>query len=46
MEKTSLNISVPQSLKEYVKDRVQEGEYGTPSDYVRVLFVKINAGTQ
>ena len=33
----SLNISLPQSLRDYVEDRVSEGGYSTPSEYVREL---------
>ena len=34
----SLNISLPQSLKDYVEDRVETGGYSTPSEYVRELL--------
>ena len=34
----SLHISLPESLKEFVKEEVDEGGYGTPSDYVRSLL--------
>ena len=34
-----MNISLPESLKEYVKERVVDEErYSTPSDYVRSLI--------
>ncbi len=35
---TTMNISLPGSLKAYVKERVRGGEYSTPSDYVRELI--------
>lgn len=35
---TSLNISLPQQLKAYVEAQVAEGEYGTPSEYMRNLI--------
>ncbi len=35
---TSLHVSLPESLKEFVKEEVAEGGYGTPSDYVRSLL--------
>lgn len=35
---TSLNISLPQQLKSYVEAQVAEGEYGTPSEYMRDLI--------
>lgn len=34
----SLNISLPQQLKTYVEAQVAEGEYGTPSEYMRALI--------
>ena len=33
-----MNISLPASLKEYVKGRIDEERYSTPSDYVRSLI--------
>ena len=35
---TSLNISLPQALKEYVEAQVATGDWGTPSEYVRELI--------
>jgi antitoxin ParD1/3/4 len=35
---TSLNISLPEALKEYVEGRVSSGDWGTPSEYVRELI--------
>lgn len=35
---TSLNISLPQALKEYVEGQVATGDWGTPSEYVRALI--------
>ena len=34
---TSLNISLPQSLKDYVEEQVKESGYSTPSEYLRTL---------
>lgn len=34
----SLNISLPQSLKDYVEDQVKDSGCSTPSDYVRELL--------
>ena len=34
---TSLNISLPSSLKEFVETQVQEGGFSTPSEYIRNL---------
>jgi antitoxin ParD1/3/4 len=38
MSTATMNISLPASLKEYVKGRVNEERYSTPSDYVRSLI--------
>jgi antitoxin ParD1/3/4 len=38
MALASLNISLPQSLKEYVENQVAEGGYSTPSEYLRELL--------
>jgi antitoxin ParD1/3/4 len=35
---TSLNISLPKALKEYVEVQVSSGDWGTPSEYVRELI--------
>jgi antitoxin ParD1/3/4 len=38
METTSLNISLPRTMKDYIEARVQEGSFSTPSEYVRSLI--------
>ncbi len=38
MTNTSMNVSLPETLKEYVQERVAEGIYSNPSDYVRALI--------
>jgi len=38
MSMTSLNISLPEALKEYVEGQVASGDWGTPSEYVRDLI--------
>ncbi|MGH9446452.1 MAG: type II toxin-antitoxin system ParD family antitoxin [Terriglobia bacterium] len=38
MDMTSLNISLPKALKEYVAEQVSAGAYSTPSEYVRELI--------
>ncbi len=38
MANTSMNVSLPETLKEYVQERVAEGIYSNPSDYVRALI--------
>jgi len=35
---TSLNISLPEALKQYVEGQVASGDCGTPSEYVRELI--------
>jgi antitoxin ParD1/3/4 len=35
---TSLHISLPETLKQFVLQRVEEGAYSNPSDYVRALI--------
>jgi antitoxin ParD1/3/4 len=35
---SSLNISLPQSLKDFVESQVQQHGYSTPSEYVRELL--------
>jgi antitoxin ParD1/3/4 len=38
MSTATMNISLPDALKEYVKERVDEERYSTPSDYIRALI--------
>jgi antitoxin ParD1/3/4 len=35
---TSLNISLPKSLKDHVERQVKTGGYSTPSEYLRALL--------
>lgn len=35
---TSLNVSLPKALKEYIEGQVSGGAYSTPSEYVRALI--------
>ncbi|EEA01435.1 putative addiction module antidote protein, CopG/Arc/MetJ family [Burkholderia sp. H160] len=37
---TTMNISLPDSLKDYVDEQVDAGGYGTSSEYVRELIRK------
>ena len=37
MSMTSLNISLPSSLKDYVENQVQQNGFSTPSEYIRDL---------
>ena len=38
MANTSMNVSLPETLKEYVEERVAGGIYSNPSDFVRSLI--------
>lgn len=35
---TSLNISLPEGLREFVDEQVKSGGYGTASEYIRELI--------
>jgi len=35
---TSLNISLPETLKEYVEGQVASGNWGTPREFIRELI--------
>ena len=35
---TTMSVSLPKKLKEYVKQRTKQEHYGTPSDYIRGLI--------
>ena len=37
---TTMNISLPEKMKEFVDGRVEAGQYGTASEYVRDLIRK------
>ena len=34
----TMNISLPDALKDFVKDRVEKEDFSNPSDYVRTLI--------
>jgi antitoxin ParD1/3/4 len=38
MAMTSLNISLPEALKQYIESQVASGDWGTPSEYIRELI--------
>jgi antitoxin ParD1/3/4 len=38
VQNTTLNVSLPEPLKDYVQERVSEGIFSNPSDYVRSLI--------
>src|ERR1019366_2069989 len=35
---TSLNISLPEALKDYIEGQVNSGDWSTPSEYIRELI--------
>ena len=35
---STMNISLPDSLKAFVERRIEEGDYGTSSEYLRELI--------
>lgn len=37
MSTTSIHVTLPKVLKEHIEKRVAEGEFTSPSDYVRAL---------
>ena len=38
MSTTSIHVTLPKALKEHIEKRVAEGEFTSPSDYVRSLI--------
>lgn len=38
MGATTMNVSLPASMKEFVDERVEHDEYGTASEYIRELI--------
>lgn len=38
MTTTTMNISLSEALKRYVRERAKEGKYSNPSDFVRTLI--------
>jgi putative addiction module CopG family antidote len=37
MNTTSIHVTLPKSLKEHIEKRVADGDFTSPSDYVRAL---------
>lgn len=35
---TTMNVSIPEALREYVDERITEGGYANVSDYIRALI--------
>jgi putative addiction module CopG family antidote len=38
MDKATLTISLPQSMKEFIAAKLREGRFSTPSEYIRSLI--------
>ena len=38
MQRATLTISLPHSMKEYIETRIRDGYYSTPSEYIRSLI--------
>jgi antitoxin ParD1/3/4 len=38
MAMSSLNISLPEALKQYIEGQVNSGDWSTPSEYIRELI--------
>jgi len=38
MEKTTLTISLPRTMKEFIEAKLQDGRFSTPSEYIRSLI--------
>jgi antitoxin ParD1/3/4 len=43
---STMNISLPESLRSFVEEKVAQGAYGTSSEYVRELIRKDQERTQ
>ena len=38
MEKATLTISLPRTMKEFIGKKLREGRFSTPSEYIRSLI--------
>jgi putative addiction module CopG family antidote len=38
MERSTLTISLPRSMKQFIEAKLQEGRFSTPSEYIRSLI--------
>ena len=38
MDKATLTISLPRSMKEFITAKLREGRFSTPSEYIRSLI--------
>jgi Arc/MetJ-type ribon-helix-helix transcriptional regulator len=44
MSTDTMHISLPDSLKQYVKEQVAEEHYSNPSDFIRALSANTRSG--
>lgn len=42
----SMNISLPDPMRDYVQDRIERGQYASASDYVRDLIRRDQGGIE
>ena len=38
MQKATLTISLPQTMKDFIEAKLREGRFSTPSEYIRALI--------
>jgi antitoxin ParD1/3/4 len=38
MEKATLTISLPRTMKNFIEEKIREGRFSTPSEYIRSLI--------
>jgi antitoxin ParD1/3/4 len=38
MEKATLTISLPRMMKNFIEEKIREGRFSTPSEYIRSLI--------
>jgi len=38
MDKTTLTISLPRTMKDFIATKIREGRFSTPSEYIRSLI--------
>lgn len=43
---TSMNVSLPESMKQFVEEQVEKRAFSTPSEYVRALIREAQVSAQ
>ena len=38
MEKATVTISLPRTMKNFIEEKIREGRFSTPSEYIRSLI--------